>query len=109
MSRRRWADQVMSVFETEYEAMYLAARQVLPQGDARAACLSAFQRMIGTFSGNGENPSLDHHSLRRAVHAQLHTVLRSRHAPRLIARSTSRPTPQGYKPDGTTGKDPHHD
>jgi hypothetical protein len=70
------AGMILSVFETEYEAMYLMARSNLGQKEARKACLSVFQHLVEQFLGNDETVTPSRHCLTQVAQTHLEALLR---------------------------------
>ena len=69
------ASKILRVFDTEYEAMYLAARKCLGQTEARAACLSTFQHLVEHFLDNDETDAPSPDCLTQVAQTHLETLL----------------------------------
>ena len=67
---------ILSVFEAEYEAMYLMARSNLGQKEAQKVCLSVFKHLIEQFLGIDETATPSRHCLTQVAQTHLETLLR---------------------------------
>jgi hypothetical protein len=70
------ASMILSVFEAEYEAMYLMARSCLGQKEAHEACLSVFEHLVDHFLRNSETVPPSRHCLTQVAQTHLETLLR---------------------------------